>query len=143
MGKIYIAYGSNLNLRQMAMRCPTAKVVGIAMLEGFVLTFRGVATIEQAKGQVPVAVWDIEEQDEAALDRYEGYPHLYRKEDVEIECRGEKIKAMVYIMNTGRPNLPHKSYFQTIMEGYMDVGLNTEYLYDALADTQERMDGNR
>ena len=28
----YIAYGSNLNLRQMARRCPTAKVVGTALL---------------------------------------------------------------------------------------------------------------
>ena len=26
--KLYIAYGSNLNLPQMAGRCPTAKVVG-------------------------------------------------------------------------------------------------------------------
>ena len=26
--KFYIAYGSNLNLEQMANRCPTARVVG-------------------------------------------------------------------------------------------------------------------
>jgi len=26
--KLYIAYGSNLNLTQMAKRCPTAKVLG-------------------------------------------------------------------------------------------------------------------
>lgn len=26
--KKYIAYGSNLNLEQMARRCPTAKVIG-------------------------------------------------------------------------------------------------------------------
>ena len=27
-GKLYIAYGSNLNLNQMHRRCPTATVVG-------------------------------------------------------------------------------------------------------------------
>ena len=30
--KIYIAYGSNLNLKQMKYRCPDSKVLGTAML---------------------------------------------------------------------------------------------------------------
>ena len=30
--RYYIAYGSNLNLRQMKMRCPTAKVMGTVVL---------------------------------------------------------------------------------------------------------------
>ena len=29
----YIAYGSNLNLRQMAMRCPTARLLGTGLVE--------------------------------------------------------------------------------------------------------------
>ena len=28
MSKLYVAYGSNLNLKQMAYRCPTATLVG-------------------------------------------------------------------------------------------------------------------
>ena len=32
--KKYIAYGSNLNLEQMARRCPTAKVIGAGTKEG-------------------------------------------------------------------------------------------------------------
>ena len=31
--RYYIAYGSNLNVQQMQMRCPHAKVVGTAILE--------------------------------------------------------------------------------------------------------------
>lgn len=31
MKRYYLAYGSNLNVRQMAWRCPTAKAVGIAV----------------------------------------------------------------------------------------------------------------
>ena len=38
---LYIAYGSNLNLPQMAFRCPTAKVVGASEIESCELLFRG------------------------------------------------------------------------------------------------------
>lgn len=55
--KLYIAYGSNLNLMQMAERCPTARVVGTSMLENYQLVFRGVATIEPRQGtRGPVAI---------------------------------------------------------------------------------------
>lgn len=39
--KLYIAYGSNLDQRQMARRCPTAEVVCSGMLYGHELLFRG------------------------------------------------------------------------------------------------------
>ena len=45
MTKLYLAYGSNLNKRQMASRCPTARPVGSAMIYGWELCFRGVADI--------------------------------------------------------------------------------------------------
>ena len=77
--RFYLAYGSNLNLEQMQRRCPTAKVVGTAKLRNWRLWFRGgthsaVATIEREDGYtVPVLVWQLQPNDEAALDRYEGY----------------------------------------------------------------------
>lgn len=43
--RLYIAYGSNINLEQMSNRCPNSKVVGKEMLKGYELEFRGVATI--------------------------------------------------------------------------------------------------
>ncbi len=140
--KKYIAYGSNLNLRQMARRCPTAKVVGTAMLEDYQLTFRGVATIEKQQGAMtPVAVWEIDRENEKALDIYEGYPHLYRKEEVEIICNGKQLKAMVYIMNEGSARLPNISYFETIREGYKDVGLDESFLIGAIEDTEKKIKG--
>ena len=39
--KKYIAYGSNLNLGQMARRCPTAKVIGAGEIRDHELLFRG------------------------------------------------------------------------------------------------------
>lgn len=71
--RYYIAYGSNLNLRQMKMRCPTAKVMGTAVIKDYELLFKGsltgaYLTIEPKKGsEVPVAVWTVTETDEKAL----------------------------------------------------------------------------
>ena len=35
--RLYFAYGSNINLEQMAVRCPAAQVVGPAVLDGYEL----------------------------------------------------------------------------------------------------------
>ncbi len=140
----YIAYGSNLNLRQMARRCPTAKVVGTALLKDYQLTFRGVATIEYEQGKMtPVGIWDIDDSSERALDRYEGYPYLYRKEYLEVECKGETMKCLVYMMNDGKPNLPNMSYYEAIQQGYRDVGLDESFLIGALEDTEKRLKGEQ
>ena len=40
----YIAYGSNLNVRQMRMRCPHATILGPANLTGWELLFTGSKT---------------------------------------------------------------------------------------------------
>ena len=141
MSKLYVAYGSNLNMMQMGWRCPTASVVGTGKIIDYKLTFRRVATIEPCiKKEVPVAVWTIEDSDEKALDRYEGYPHLYRKEMIDVEMdNGEKVKAMVYIMNYGEPAMPYKQYIDTIIKGYEDVGLDPSYLIEAIEDTKNRL----
>ena len=141
MSKLYVAYGSNLNMMQMGWRCPTASVVGTGKIIDYKLTFRRVATIEPSlKDEVPVAVWKIEDSDERALDRYEGYPTLYRKEMIDVEMdNGEKVKAMVYIMNYGNPAMPYKEYLNTIIKGYEDVGLDPSYLLAAIEDTKNRI----
>ena len=133
-GKLYIAYGSNLNLKQMRHRCPTAKVVGTVSLEGWKMTFRGkgngVATIEHSENDsVPVLIWRIMSRDEQALDIYEGAPSFYRKETIPVELDGETVQAMVYIMNDGHPlSSPSNGYYATILEGYLDAGFDPAIL---------------
>ena len=84
-------------------------------------------------------VWEIQPRDEAALDRYEGYPNLYRKEDIQVTMSdGTEVTAMVYIMNRGLPDYPNASYYRTIEEGYHDCGLDPQYLKGALEDTEMR-----
>lgn len=141
-GTIYLAYGSNLNLKQMACRCPTAQVLGSAKLTGYRLFFRGgnggaVATIERQKGGiVPVLLWRITPYDEEALDRYEGYPRLYWKETVKVRFKGQWVSAMVYIMNEGRPlGAPSRYYYEVIRHGYIDAGFDISVLNKAVRDS--------
>lgn len=137
--RLYIAYGSNLNLEQMRHRCPTAEVVGKSTLHGWRLRFRGgvhsaVATIEKDKDfSVPVLVWQIQPMDELALDRYEGFPFLYHKETLRITVDGKRVRAMVYIMNkVGRPyGMPSVGYYNTIFQGYQNAGFDTDILSTA------------
>lgn len=114
--------------------------MGIGTLKNYQLTFRGVATIEPVDGaETPVGVWEITPRDELALDRYEGYPSYYRKETVTVDMPNGAVEAMVYIMNEGKPNMPSGFYYNTIHEGYRDVGLDPKYLQAALDDTKKRM----
>jgi hypothetical protein len=132
--KIYLAYGSNLNQTQMTNRCPTAKLLGASTLKDYQLLFRGgnggaVATVEPLKGaSVPVLLWEITPADEAALDRYEGWPFLYRKEAAKVKFGRKNIETMVYILNEGRPLAsPSCYYYSVILEGYnvseFDIGV--------------------
>ena len=131
--RLYIAYGSNINLEQMAHRCPNSKIVSKEMLKGYELEFRGVATIvPNDKSEVPLLIWEIDGRDEHSLDRYEGFPNLYRKELFEIEVDGEKKECMAYLMNKGQISPPTSYYYNVINQGYEANGMDTSYLRAAL-----------
>ncbi len=144
--KYYIAYGSNLNLPQMRVRCPNARTIGTSVIDGYQLLFKGsktgsYLTIEPKEGgKVPVVVWEVTESDEKELDRYEGYPTFYYKKTMTLdvkEIRTGKIRrkeAFVYIMHEERKlGSPSRYYIRTCLDGYRAFGFDERYLYDALA----------
>lgn len=148
MKRYYLAYGSNLNVRQMAWRCPTAKAVGIAVIMDYELLFKGsktgvYLTIEPKSGaEVPVAVWSVELADEKRLDVYEGFPAFYYKTEIELPVRyfsGKTVlrKAFVYIMHEERPpGLPSGSYVRTCLEGYSNFSFDESILLAALNNSR-------
>lgn len=142
--RYYLAYGSNLNIPQMHMRCPDARIIGTATIPGYRLLFKGsktgsYLTIEPAPGfQVPVAVWDVSPQAEHALDRYEGYPTFYYKKELTLPIKGIKTgkvrmrNAFVYIMHEDRElGIPCNGYVRTCIEGYRAFGFDVDNLLDA------------
>ena len=143
--RYYIAYGSNLNVQQMMVRCPDARIIGTAKLDGYRLLYRGsktgsFLTVEPMEGRsVPVAAWEVSERDERALDRYEGFPTFYYKKEMRLPIKGirtGKIRerdVFVYIMHEDRPlGLPSTQYVKTCMAGYRTFGFDDNYLFDAI-----------
>jgi gamma-glutamylcyclotransferase (GGCT)/AIG2-like uncharacterized protein YtfP len=139
MGKLYIAYGSNLNLNQMALRCPTATIYSTGILNNWELIYRGLgetshATIKKKYNSiVPVVIWDIQPKDEQKLDIYEGFPHYYYKQDIMVTINDKKRKAMVYIMNSfAKPRIPSRQYIEIIRQGYIDNNFDMKILNNSL-----------
>lgn len=155
MAKYYIAYGSNLNIKQMKYRCPGALAVGTGFIKDYELLFKGsktgsYLTIEEKKGSsVPVAIWKVDEHHEKALDRYEGYPTFYYKKEIEIDFISLKrklphhTKAFVYIMHEDRQlGVPSIEYVRVCLEGYKTFGFSPKYIEDAVKKSMEVKNGN-
>lgn len=142
--KYYIAYGSNLNRKQMSVRCPSAKLIGTAEIHGWELLFKGsktgsYLTMEPSfDGKVPVAIWEVTPLDERALDRYEGFPEFYGKFEFKLNVNfssgsQKTLKAFAYIMDESRPcGIPSETYLAVCRQGYEDFGFDLVYLENAL-----------
>ena len=135
----YFAYGANLNIRNMSVRCPNAKPIVPITLNNMQLVFRGVADIEHKQDAIlHGAIWDITDECEASLDIFEGYPTLYRKEWFQVklsdqlaEDYGETADVLVYRMNRNGYSAPSPMYYETIRQGYRDFNLDPTHLIQA------------
>ena len=154
--KYYFAYGSNMNLEQMAYRCPSAEVVENVHVEGYRLAFcgrpsgNGVATILPEEGShVDGVLWKITKECEQSLDYYEGYPHLYSKEIIHVKnSDGKERNVTVYTINEpykSQPSVPSPVYLEGILGGCREEGIRekggrgaAEY---ARGDVQQRKKG--
>ena len=132
--KLYAAYGSNLNKKQMLRRCPASKPFSKLVLNDWELCFKGVADIVVKEGSnVHIGLYLISPDCEKALDYYEDFPFLYNKQFITKNVKGTTKEIMLYVMNKkykiGAPNI---SYFNAILQGYMDWSFNYPSLLNAL-----------
>lgn len=141
----YFAYGSNLSFSHMQILCREAVPLGTAQLENYRLCFRGEEEgwldIEKSSGRtVPVGVWQIPDSMITALDEYEDFPLVYRKENTRLQIfpfskePEHSIEGFLYLMNPGyKAVLPTREYWNICMQGYRDFHFSSVYLKDALA----------
>ena len=126
----YIAYGSNMVEAQMAYRCRSAKLVGTGYLHKSRLEFYLHATVESTRSEmdkVPVAVWEIDENDERSLDRYEGFPNYYiKKRQLVHMADGSQITGMLYVMKMIRVSPPTPTYYEGILNAYHCLGFSDQ-----------------
>ena len=146
--RLFAAYGAGLNRTEMAKHCPTAKLIGSAVLKNYRLSFRGskagaLATIEKARGgSVPTLLWEISPQDEAAIDRWIGVPELYRKATIKVRRDGILVDVLIYILNSGKPqNKPSAFYYSTLLEGYKAAGFDAKTLKAAVRNEDPNASG--
>lgn len=158
---LYGAYGSNLNMSQMQLRCPLAKKIGVVRLPDYELVFRGVADIaHKADAEIMLGIWQITDQCESSLDVYEGFPRLYGKKvfdinaghfealydrDIDIE---KNQKLLVYQMiDQTEIYRPNQHYLQSIAKGFVDFGIRKDaieiavqnsYTHETLIDPQDQ-----
>ena len=146
MKRFYLAYGSNLNLRDMSYRCKKAIPIGSTVLTNYRLVYKGSAdgyaylTIEPSKDSlVPVGIFNISFFDELRLNKYEGYPELYYKEHFPINIANKEARALIYIMkNNFDYHLPNDQYIDTCMMGYDYFGFDKKVLEDAFDYTKRK-----
>ena len=137
--KIYVAYGSNINTEQMMFRCPDAEIYATGMVQDYELSFNKVATLQKKKGEeAPALLWKLSSSDERSLDKFEGYPHKYKKIAVDVKCQDKIVSGMAYVMvNSKDYNTPTEEYYQRIENGYIENGLPLEYLEQAYEKAEE------
>jgi len=141
---LYAAYGSNMDTAQMAERCPHSPQRGTGWLEGWRLTFGGedigwegalATVVEDAAERVFVALYELSESDEAALDRWDGASiGYYRKFTVRVATLEGDVVAWLYVLNDYEGGLPSARYLGIMADAAELAGAPADYV----ADLRER-----
>ena len=129
----YFAYGSNMDVQQMAERCSDAVVVGTACLPGhrFLINTHGVATVVPSQGEaVHGVLWAISKADEASLDHYEGVAAgFYRKVITGVRLdNGSAADALIYIARDDMPGRPRPGYLERVLDAARKHRLPADYI---------------
>jgi gamma-glutamylcyclotransferase (GGCT)/AIG2-like uncharacterized protein YtfP len=142
----YFAYGSNLDLMQMQLKCPDAQFVSTARLDGYKICFprksfvRDCATVS-VEPDVGESVWgalyEIDEGDLKRLDEREGYaPRRERDKNpryritVRVEGSDERsVVAEAYVaVPAENPGLPSPHYIGYLVAAAAECGLPKSHL---------------
>ena len=142
----YFAYGSNLDLLQMQLRCPEAQFVSTAKLDGYRICFPrksfvrdcAVISIEPSISEtVWGALYELDGTDIARLDEREGYDkrrdralNHYNRITVRVEVADDHpVVAEVYVaVATADPGLPSPHYIGYLVAAAAECGLPKSHL---------------
>lgn len=146
---LYFAFGSNMDAAQMRARCPGAAALGRATLANHRLVFRGpsqkrgggVLSVDEAVGpHVEGVLYELSEADLSALDRFEGAPAWYKREEREVcqEAREGSVSALIYRLPRHVQEMPPtEAYVAQVAAAFEALGLQIDALDDAVARAKE------
>ena len=131
-------YGSNMHPEQMLLRCPHSPMSGTGWLRGWRLTFSGedlgwegalATVVEDPDSSVFVVLYDVPEEDEVSLDRWEGAElGLHRKIRVRVDTAGDAVLAWLYVMDAYEGGLPSARYIGVMADAAEIAGAPAEYV---------------
>lgn len=133
--QLYIAYGTHLDCDLMKGHYQTAQAIAKGWLFDYRLVFQGdkslANVIQQADGEVPVVIYEIDAADAAKLEK-DMAAFGYTKGQELIEVAGEMKEALLYSMKSDKYGLPRAGHLATISKGYKDFNFPTDILVDAV-----------
>lgn len=139
---LYFAYGSNMNHCQMKKRCPESSFISKGKLEGYEFVYDGhsdkrngaVANIIKKEGSVVEGgIFKITESDRDLLDRFEGCPNTYKRQELTVEdSEGNICKVYVYMRCCEERGTPSNPYKQVVIQGARECGLSECYIKENL-----------
>lgn len=128
----YFAYGSNMSRAAMRRRCPDARALGSARLEGyrFFVGLDGWGSVEPKRGAcVHGVLWRLTPRCLAALHGYELlHKGLYRVRHLPVRVGSRRLSAMVYLLRRRQPGRPKPGYVQAIAAAARDWHLSEPYI---------------
>jgi gamma-glutamylcyclotransferase (GGCT)/AIG2-like uncharacterized protein YtfP len=130
---LYFAYGSNMHPRVMGARCPGARAIGPARLDGwrFLINKRGAASIwPDADHAVHGVLWWCNLGHIEALDAYEGvrWRNYFRRRLFVAQDAGE-AGAFVYTGSRHMPGVARPNYLlSAVLPGAREFGLPRCYI---------------
>ena len=115
---LYFAYGSNMNRATMTQRCPAARAIGPAILQGykFFVGIDGWGSVRPAPGEaVHGVLWRLTPRDIAALHAYELlHQGLYDVRHLPVRNGSKRVRAMIYLLRRRAPGKPKPGYVEMI-----------------------------
>lgn len=154
----YFSYGSNMSIRRLLERVPSAKKVDVGILEKHELKFHkvgkkdGSAKCDASKTGNPEhllygVVFHISAVEKHVLDKKEGLGSGYEQKDVEIILNsGSTVEAFTYYATNIDANIkPLDWYKEHVLRGARENALPIEYIrsieiieFDEDSDTERR-----
>jgi gamma-glutamylcyclotransferase (GGCT)/AIG2-like uncharacterized protein YtfP len=143
----YFAYGANMSRANMRRRCPDARAIGPAALEGyrFFVGIDGWGSVKPRAGSVVHGVlWRLTPRDVAALHAFELlHKGLYKVRQLPVRFGARRWPAMIYLLRRRTPGQPKPGYAELVAAAARDWKLPDDYIRSVERWSRSRWTGAR
>jgi gamma-glutamylcyclotransferase (GGCT)/AIG2-like uncharacterized protein YtfP len=131
-----------MNFGQMNDRCPFARFLKRGFIKEYKFVYDGYSSTRRGavgnivpfeNSKVWGAIFEITTKCRSRLDRYEGYPKYYLRQELEVwDDIGERCMAIAYFRVGQIIGKPDKDYAEVILQGAKDCSLPEDYVIEFL-----------